>query len=637
MRSSLGCLFLTMLLAFPVARAQSSPADLRGIYIYTNDVSQISKTTANALTASFNIPGVDGVAVVIGWNAIEPSMGQYQWALLDQWIGLSISLGKKVELVITAGSNTPSWIFQSAPGGAGARALNFTISPHGGATGVCDSITIAAPWDPAFLSQWDSMLAALAAHLKSAGTYSAITLLRITGINRTTDELRLPAETAQSTGLACVSDAVSTWQQAGYKPSLLLHAWDGITASFQRSFPDKSLSVAIIPQNPFPRIAEDGSVITGTVPDQNQPLLQLASQRFPGRLVVQFNFLMPGEPASPDVIQAAQTLGTLAAFQTNEYFGSTGQGAACSEPVTNPTPCTAATFLQLLQTGIYPLGQSNPLRAQYIEVFHANASAFPDDILQAHLMLVPGALVPQISSGGIVNNAGYNLVSLSAAPGEIAAIFGKNLTDGTSCLHAQGCDQAIDSTTHLLKTTMSGAQVSVNGTPVPIFYASPGQLGIQIPFEVTGTTATVAVVVSGAANTAATLSLAPLSPGIFFTATADGANPGAINHMNGSPVTPQNPAQRGEVVILYATGLGQVTPAVQTGALPAVISSTVSPVTVTIGGISVIPDFAGLAGCCVGLNQINVRIPNAVSPGSAIPVVLSIGGQSSNMVTLAVQ
>jgi uncharacterized protein (TIGR03437 family) len=83
--------------------------------------------------------------------------------------------------------------------------------------------------------------------------------------------------------------------------------------------------------------------------------------------------------------------------------------------------------------------------------------------------------------------------------------------------------------------------------------------------------------------------------------------------------------------------LGQVTPAVQTGALPAVISSTVSPVTVTIGGISVIPDFAGLAGCCVGLNQINVRIPNAVSPGSAIPVVLSIGGQSSNMVTLAVQ
>ena len=39
--------------------------------------------------------------------------------------------------------------------------------------------------------------------------------------------------------------------------------------------------------------------------------------------------------------QAAQTLGTLAAFQTSDYLA--GQGAACSEPVTNPTPCTAAT------------------------------------------------------------------------------------------------------------------------------------------------------------------------------------------------------------------------------------------------------------------------------------------------------
>ena len=74
----------------------------------------------------------------------------------------------------------------------------------------------------------------------------------------------------------------------------------------------------------------------------------------------------------------------MAAFQTNNYFGSTGQGAACSEPVTNPTPCTTATFLQLLQTGIYPLGPNNALRAQYIEVFPANANAFPADILLGH-------------------------------------------------------------------------------------------------------------------------------------------------------------------------------------------------------------------------------------------------------------
>ncbi len=249
--------------------------------------------------------------------------------------------------------------------------------------------TIAAPWDPNFLARWDFLLAAVSAHLKAAGTYEAVTLLRLTGINRTTDELRLPAETPQSTGLAFVRDDVAVWQQAGFRPSLLLGAWDEITSSFLKSFPDKSFSVAIIPQNAFPPIAEDGSVIRGTPPDANQPLLSLASHKLPARLVVQFNFLMPGEAASPAVIQAANTLGTMAAFQTNNYFGSTGQGAACSEPVTNPTPCTSATYLSLLETGIFPLGPSNPLRAQYIEVFPANANAFPSDILQAHSELIP--------------------------------------------------------------------------------------------------------------------------------------------------------------------------------------------------------------------------------------------------------
>lgn len=372
-----------------VAAFAQTPADLRGVYVYSNDVSRISKATANALTSSLSVPGMDGIAVVIAWSAIEPSMGQYQWTTLDSWLQQAVSAGKKIDLVVTAGDDIPAWLFDTPPAGAGAKALSFTISPHSGSTGVCDSETLAAPWDTAYLSQWDAMLAVLSAHLKTAGFYHSITLLRLTGINRTTDELRLPAETAQSTGLACITNAPAAWQAAGYRPSLLLQGWDAITSSFQKSFPDKSFSIAIIPQNAFPPIAEDGTIIKGTPPDANAPLLSLAGQKFPGRLVVQFNFLMPGEAASPAVIQAAQTLGTMAAFQTNEYFGSTGQGAACSEPVTNPTPCTVTTFMALLETGIYPLGAANPLRAQYIEVFHANANAFPGDILQAHAELIP--------------------------------------------------------------------------------------------------------------------------------------------------------------------------------------------------------------------------------------------------------
>jgi probable HAF family extracellular repeat protein len=370
------------------AWAQSPSPDLRGIYIYTNGLAaHMGADLSAALSASFSIPGIDGVAVVVGWATVEPAMSEYDWSVLDQWIGQVVALGKKIDLVVPAGSSTPPWLFQPPPVGAGATELSFTVSPHDGETGYCDTDNIAAPWDPAFLAQWDAMLAALSAHLQRAGTYSAITLVRLTGINRTSEELRLPAETAQSTGLACVTDAIATWQQAGYRPALLLQGWNAVISSFEKSFPGKSFAVSIIATDAFPPIDQNGAVITGTPPDPNQPLLMSSSQMFPGRLVVQLDFLMPGLAASTAVTQAAQNLGTLAAYQTNEYLGA--NGAACAGPETDATPCTDATFLALLETGIYPLGQSNPLRSQYIEVFHDNAAAFPDDILQAHFQLIP--------------------------------------------------------------------------------------------------------------------------------------------------------------------------------------------------------------------------------------------------------
>ncbi len=348
------------------------PADLCGIYVGGNN---ITHENATSLTASFTVPGVDGFLLNIGWADIEPTMGQYQWATVDLWMNRAISAGKKITLSVSDGANTPACLFQPSPGGAGANPLSFSISRKGGLSNQCDPETIATPWDPAFLSQWDAVLAALAAHLKSAGTYNAVTLLRLTGINRDTDELHLPAETPQSSGLPCVSDAIATWLQAGYRPSLLLQGWNATTGSFQKYFPDKSFTVAIIASsnNPFPTIAEDGSVITnlqGLGAADYLPLMTLANQKFPGHLVIQNNSLYPGVPAQPVTVNFAQTLGNLIAFQTNEDTASnTGKIAACGTGFANQVPCTSATYMALLGTGIYPAGLSSSLRAQYIEVF----------------------------------------------------------------------------------------------------------------------------------------------------------------------------------------------------------------------------------------------------------------------------
>jgi uncharacterized protein (TIGR03437 family) len=177
------------------------------------------------------------------------------------------------------------------------------------------------------------------------------------------------------------------------------------------------------------------------------------------------------------------------------------------------------------------------------------------------VMLSVAEASPQISFGGIVNNASYGLGSdgSSVAPGSIVAIFGSNLTDGSSCLPPT-CNPVFGSNGRL-NTTMAGAQVTVSGTPVPIFYATPTQLGIQIPFELAGTLAQVMVSVAGRSSTAATANVTTVAPGIF-TYTADGKGSGAITHVDGSAVTTQSPAQPGELVILYVTGLGPVMPTV---------------------------------------------------------------------------
>jgi uncharacterized protein (TIGR03437 family) len=272
--------------------------------------------------------------------------------------------------------------------------------------------------------------------------------------------------------------------------------------------------------------------------------------------------------------------------------------------------------------------------------------------LMIFLSFTLNAQTPIVPPNSIVNNASYAPGASALAPGSIVAIFGSNLTDGTSCL-PPSCNPSFGSNGRL-NTTMAGSQVTVNGTPAPIFYAMPSQLGLQIPVELTGASATILVTVGGQTSSPQTISLAAVSPGIF-TFTADGQGAGAITHVDGSAVTSQHPAQPGEVVSLYATGLGQVTPAVPTGAVPASPSKTIAAVTAIVDGIPVTPDFAGLAGCCVGLYQINFRTPATTHPGNLCVMlrvaaaggaagssndtcdVPSIGGSVSNKATIAVK
>ena len=192
--------------------------------------------------------------------------------------------------------------------------------------------------------------------------------------------------------------------------------------------------------------------------------------------------------------------------------------------------------------------------------------------------------------------------------------------------------------------------MTVNNIAAPLVFVSPGQINAQIPFEApTGTVPIQVMRANTGAAGAATSSLlvAPVSPGIFISGEP-GSSQGAIVTSTGEIAGPSGslpgqavrPARHGEVISVFLTGLGDVTNRPASGApapIPPPYSETLVTPTLTIGGVTAIPVFSGLAPLFVGLYQVNVRVPDEVPTGDAIQVALNIGGAASNAVTIGVQ
>ena len=125
----------------------------------------------------------------------------------------------------------------------------------------------------------------------------------------------------------------------------------------------------------------------------------------------------------------------------------------------------------------------------------------------------------------------------------------------------------------------------------------------------------------------------------IFSINQQGTGQGAILNQDFSANSSTDPAARGSVVQVFATGLGATNPAVPSGqAAPAQPpANVVSLPQVQIGGQNAAVDFAGLAPGFVGLYQVNVIVPVGVQPGAAVSLVLRADGVPSNTVTVAVR
>ncbi|MEP6714464.1 MAG: hypothetical protein ABJC09_02755 [Terriglobia bacterium] len=246
----------------------------------------------------------------------------------------------------------------------------------------------------------------------------------------------------------------------------------------------------------------------------------------------------------------------------------------------------------------------------------------------------PPPALPAITTGGIVPAFGS---TNTIQTGEWVSIYGTNFAD------------SIYTWNGTFTTTLGNVSVTIDGKPAYLSYASPLQLNVQAPDD--PAIGTVAVVVTTPAGTAtSTVTLASVAPsflllddkhvaaiilrsngsGTFGGGTYDIVGPTGSSLGYGTVA-----AKAGDIVEIFAVGLGPTNPTVHAGQVFTGAAPTTNPVSVSVSSKSLTPSFAGLSGA--GLYQINLTIPAGLGTGDVLLTALVGGAQTQTGVVISLQ
>jgi acid phosphatase type 7 len=267
-----------------------------------------------------------------------------------------------------------------------------------------------------------------------------------------------------------------------------------------------------------------------------------------------------------------------------------------------------------------PLAAFNESAYHYLSVEFLGGSLVVRAILQDGSVLDSVTLAPPPAANpfSVVNGASFGP---TLAPGSIVSVFGQFLSP------TEGSAPAAP-----LPTELCNIRLTLNGTRLPLFFASHSQINAQLPFDAAGEGTLRLTTPAGFVEK--TVTVGRTAPGIFNL----GASVPALTKADGSLVSETNPASPGEYVIIYLTGLGRVSGNISAGsaAPSAPLLRTIDPVQVLIEDKEVSPSFAGLAPGQVGLYQVNVQIPSGATTGKR-SLRVSSSGAVSNEISLFVR
>jgi uncharacterized protein (TIGR03437 family) len=226
--------------------------------------------------------------------------------------------------------------------------------------------------------------------------------------------------------------------------------------------------------------------------------------------------------------------------------------------------------------------------------------------------------IPLVSQ--IVNSAD---LSTAVAPGGLVTITGRDMSTVT-----------VVNNELPVPTTLGEVCVTVNDRAMPLLMVSPGQINGQLPFSISGN-ANLVVRASGGISEPFSLTILPGAAAIFRTGTA-GPDTGlatVVRSTNNELVTLTNPIHPNDVIVIYATGLGDTTPVIEAGdpgPSDPLAAASLSP-QVTLGGVQLTVGYAGLVPGQVGVYQINAFVPETVPDGISVPLTVTQGSYSTTL------
>ena len=221
----------------------------------------------------------------------------------------------------------------------------------------------------------------------------------------------------------------------------------------------------------------------------------------------------------------------------------------------------------------------------------------------------------------------------AVAPDSIATIFGSGLATTFDSARSVPLPGEIGGTRVTL-TDAAGVSVSA-----PLFYVSPDQVNIHVPSGMRAGTAQAVITRTDNVTSRGSFQVQVVSPDIF-AANGNGQGVAAATavRVNQDGSTTQVPVFRCDAAPLSCV---PVPIALQSGSVYLSLYATgiraAGTVTVTIGGSPVQVLYAGPQRQYVGLDQINVVVPESLRGRGVLPIVIQAGSAVSNAVVVSIE